>query len=600
MSNTAKWPKGAANPVGTFTIFDTVWPAATDMHEYANKKWSTLVERVQDPATAINKQALKLISFAQYGDELSPKNCIRHAANVRVVYGVEIDYDLEKMTLSQAAGIMTAAKLEAVLYTSPSHTTEKPRWRILLPLSQGVEPEKRRDLVGIINRLLGGVVSRESFTLSQSFYIGRVAGAVYEVLVTHGRCVDETTEFEPLYPVDAKNTGDAGPRDQTTDAELRDNFYKGIDRYQSMLKLSSRWALQGIEVDDIEASLLAMFDDAGISTKNKDGIDLRKRVPEMARTAVSKYGESRRETTTAETEAADFEQGPPCLVRLSTEGFPQASRENALFAIAIYLKKRYPDDWEEHLHAYNVQFFKPPVSSPRVKSTIRSLMKKDYNYSCKKSPMVSVCNRTVCVTCQFGVGKDDDADWGIEFGDDIKRVMTRPPFWVVFVNGVKMELQSNDFLTQQSFVKKCIDTIKKMPKTLSKNAWTLQVNKILETAVDEEAPEDASIGGELMNHLRQFCTTFTQAETREEILTGKPFTEEGFTYFRSSDFKKYLEAQHFRGLADVPLYARLKESGVGHKQYWAGGQNINVWFIKAFDNPSIDIDPRTTAQEGAM
>ena len=99
------------------------------MHEYAGKKWSEIVERVQDPATAANKTALKLISFARYGNELSPKNCIRHAANVKQIYGIEIDYDLEKMTLSQAASIITAAKFESVLYTSPSHTPEKPRWR---------------------------------------------------------------------------------------------------------------------------------------------------------------------------------------------------------------------------------------------------------------------------------------------------------------------------------------------------------------------------------------------------------------------------------------------------------------------------------------
>ena len=89
--------------------------------------------------------------------------------------------------------------------------------------------------------------------------------------------------------------GENGPLDNTTDAELRDNFYKGVDRYQSMLKLSSRWALQGVKADDIESALYAMFDNAGISTKNKDGIDLRRRVPEMARTAVIKFGESRRE-----------------------------------------------------------------------------------------------------------------------------------------------------------------------------------------------------------------------------------------------------------------------------------------------------------------
>jgi hypothetical protein len=45
-----------------------------------------------------------------------------------------------------------------------SYTVEKPRWRALLPTSKSMPPHRRQEFVGHVKQLLGGVVSRESFT----------------------------------------------------------------------------------------------------------------------------------------------------------------------------------------------------------------------------------------------------------------------------------------------------------------------------------------------------------------------------------------------------------------------------------------------------
>jgi hypothetical protein len=103
------------------------------------------------------------------------------------------------------------------------------------------------------------------------------------------------------------------------------------------------------------------------------------------------------------------------------------------------------------------------------------------------------------------------------------------------------------------------------------------------------------VAGELGYHLRQFIDpeAYPAAETREEVLTGKPFTEDGVTVFRSADFRKYLEAQHFRGLSGARLTATLKTLGLGHKQLWLpGNRNINVWTMAALVQPTVDIPPR--------
>jgi hypothetical protein len=290
----------------SYTIFEEINPVAKiDRTDVA---WSELVARVRNAATYIDKAHCPLISLCEYGGNFSEKGCVRHSANVLRIYGVELDYDGELMPVSIAAQRFTAANITSVIYTSPSHKPDRPRWRALLPLSEPALPAQRAVYVGRANRLLGGIASRESFTLSQSFYIGRVKGAEYEVAETSGRFIDEAADLEPLYFVGRGQNGDSRV-DHTTDAELRAAFERGEDRYQAMLKLSSRWAARGLTVGDIESALNGLFGDA--DARNQDGIDLRGRVAGMAESAVRKFGETRRPTTTEEAgEPADESENP--------------------------------------------------------------------------------------------------------------------------------------------------------------------------------------------------------------------------------------------------------------------------------------------------
>ncbi len=279
-------------PLVTYTIFDTIWPK--EKRERADVPWSELIGRVRNSPTYIDKKHCPLISMAEYGALMSggENPILRHAANVTRVYGCELDYDLEKMPIEEAASIFMDANICALLYTSPSHKADRPRWRALLPFSEPYSPEKRQEFVARANRLLGGVASRESFTLSQSFYIGRVTGAEYTVIDVPGSTIDYASHLEPLYWVDKHSDG-SSTYNKRTDADLRACFNSDSGgRYEAMLSLSSRWAARGMSRDDIEENLHALLA-LGNTTHNKDGIDLSTRVSPMARSAVSKFGETR-------------------------------------------------------------------------------------------------------------------------------------------------------------------------------------------------------------------------------------------------------------------------------------------------------------------
>lgn len=127
------------------------------------------------------------------------------------------------------------------------------------------------------------------------------------------------------------------------------------------------------------------------------------------------------------------------------------------------------------------------------------------------------------------------------------------------------------------------------------------MNTMMAAATVVEAPPDASVTGELGYYLEQFCTVYPQAETREEIAVGKPYTEDGYTHFRAADFKKFLDTQHFRDLKGHRLYAELRRMGLEYRQYWVGNQNLTVWVVKAYEKNTDSVPPRRPPrEEGAM
>lgn len=147
--------------------------------------------------TASSKAQLPWLKLAQFGNVATTKGSFRNNANVLAIDGIEGDYDSGSVSIPQAATMLQTAGVAALLYSSPSHTPESPRWRVLCPLSASAGPDERERLCARLNGALGGLLAGESFTLSQSYYFGRVdGGAAPELVMVEGRALDAATELD--------------------------------------------------------------------------------------------------------------------------------------------------------------------------------------------------------------------------------------------------------------------------------------------------------------------------------------------------------------------------------------------------------------------
>ena len=145
---------------------------------------------------APSKKTLPLLKLATFGNiPRVPGGSLRHDANLISVEGVEADYDAGVMGVEEAARRLRRAGLAALIYTTPSHAAESPRWRVLCPLAHPASPEARDALCARLNGVFSGVLAPESFTRSQSYYFGRVDGtAGQRVELVEGAALDAQSD----------------------------------------------------------------------------------------------------------------------------------------------------------------------------------------------------------------------------------------------------------------------------------------------------------------------------------------------------------------------------------------------------------------------
>uniref|UniRef100_UPI0037C1534F AAA family ATPase n=1 Tax=Flavobacterium sp. TaxID=239 RepID=UPI0037C1534F len=149
---------------------------------------------------ARDKKSCPLITLVDFGDKKSASGSLRNNDNVIAIHGVIGDYDNGQVKMEEAQQMLSSAGIFSILYPTPSNAPEKPRWRVIAPTSTAMPTTEHRRLTERLNTILNGVLAKESFTLSQSYYFGDVGTNNYKVIKTEGTFIDK---LEPLQKLDA-------------------------------------------------------------------------------------------------------------------------------------------------------------------------------------------------------------------------------------------------------------------------------------------------------------------------------------------------------------------------------------------------------------
>ena len=253
--------QGSTNPTIVVTLFYNHSATRKTERSYG---WDELRTEVL-PTTKPDKKALPWVKLARFGDVKSDKGSLRHDANVLAISGIEADYDGEVMTPAEAVEKLEKAGIRSLVYTSPSYTEDAPRWRILCPTSTELPPARRAHLVGRLNGLFGGILASESFTLSQSYYYGRVGeNPSHMAELVDGQLIDLCDELDTIWMGRPASTGSAGntrkQRGKADTAELFAEIVSGAGYHAACVRLGGVWARGGVPLDEARARIASAFE----------------------------------------------------------------------------------------------------------------------------------------------------------------------------------------------------------------------------------------------------------------------------------------------------------------------------------------------------
>ena len=292
----------------------------------------------------------------------------------------------------------------------------------------------------------------------------------------------------------------------------------------------------------------------------------------------------------------ELENAPPCLQHLALEGFPEGTRNIALYNLGILCKMKFGDTWQDKLAEFNTKYLSPPLPLSEVNLLIKQLAKKDYFYKCKEPPLAQACNKSVCIKRKFGLDNSSN-DPGIIL-DGLVKILTDPPMWLVNVNEKRVALDDSlDLLQQNKFERICLDAHNIIPYRVKDNAWRDIIRSLMDTVEEVPAPEDAGLKGQFMFLVEKFCTARSKADSMEEILMDKVFSDKGRTYFQSSALLAFLDQHRFK-ITAKGAWAMLREDGAEDAVFAIGGKKCKAWSIPEITDANITFDTAKGIADG--
>lgn len=147
--------------------------------------WAELCRELEHPSAWQRKGEQPLISFAVRAG--NSKKAGAAALSVGAVCG---DYDAGTVSIDEAEARIRAAGVMACLYTTASHTLQRPRWRVVAPFSAAIPPGEYGEKVDALNGALGGILAPESWDVTRNYFSGQVEGVQYRFAPVAGEPLD--------------------------------------------------------------------------------------------------------------------------------------------------------------------------------------------------------------------------------------------------------------------------------------------------------------------------------------------------------------------------------------------------------------------------
>jgi len=325
-----------------------------------------------------------------------------------------------------------------------------------------------------------------------------------------------------------------------------------------------------------------------------DELQVRSLTPKTKRRKTSGSGDKGPQP--ADDETVPFGDGPPCLVHMTQgDGVKQGAQNTSLFHMAIYFKKKYPDDWVEHLRRAAQIHMTPPYPTAQLNTIIKSITKRDYQYKCKEEPMRSHCDSILCRKKRFGV--TGTGGMVVPKITSIKKLNSQPPVWFIDVEEAKIECQTEDLQRWDRMQRLLMEKLNNPFGVIPQPIWLQIIQEAMEKHVEIiHVSQDAKVEGEFLEYLEIYLTNRQRGLKEEDLLLGRPWEneDEGRHYFQLMRLARFLKREGMDGMKRPQIAARLHELRGGHVIKKIKGKSISLhWVPSNLFEATPSVDPPT-------
>lgn len=292
---------------------------------------------------------------------------------------------------------------------------------------------------------------------------------------------------------------------------------------------------------------------------------------------------------------AEHPEAPPCIQTMLARGVAQGQRNEAMYNIAVYLRKFNPETATTRAEELNQLVFDTPLPRAELKRTINSAMKPEYGYRCGEEVIKQHCDRSTCLTRGCGITNDEAEKYeerqSLPTFSDLAKYLTEPVRWEITIDNVRVfNIGTEDLLDWRVIRKIIADRLTRVVPLIKNNEWERMLAPLMQTARIIETPDDASVNGIIRDRLREFCAKsdlFNRGEDPEDrkvLLRGMPVVQtmdgERCVCFRAQDFVGYLKRTKSEELKGVHLFFAVQGMGVLHKKLRVTKEeSCNVWYL---------------------
>jgi len=287
----------------------------------------------------------------------------------------------------------------------------------------------------------------------------------------------------------------------------------------------------------------------------------------------------------------EFEDGPPCLQRLSKVKL-RDGRDRFMYNYMVFAKKKYGKElWKDKVNEAN-KYFTEPWPLKKILDKTSSWDKDTAGHTCNDEILEPKCIKHVCVKRTYGVASDPTSVFPLISGLQI--IMSTIPklrFTVEKPDGkpAPCEASNPKIVTKQSDL---LDLIWLqagfMPDPLPPKKFRVFLNQVRKSAVTIYPASGTDIKDQLYQHLYEYCVNSARAKKRSDIRGGLCWTESGYHHFLFSSFFESLPLKWKLDARDTGIIMKQELGAEDDCSYNIDDKTQKVWRLKQMKVDQIE------------